>query len=86
VPGSEMFVVPLLLDERSAIGGEVDHDNAMILRAASAAGVEALEIFGLRREDGSNTKGQSADEAMSDSHRRMLSEPPADIEEGDAKA
>jgi hypothetical protein len=58
VPGSEMFVVPLLLDERGAVGGEVDHDNAMILRAdASAAGVKALEIFGLRREDGSDTKG-----------------------------
>ena len=42
------------------------------LRAdASAAGVEALEIFGLRRED---RKGQSGDEAMWDAHRRMLSE------------
>ena len=51
VPGAEMFVVPLLLDQRGAVGGEVDQDDAMdVGRDASAAGVEAFEIFGVGGE------------------------------------
>jgi hypothetical protein len=57
--------VPLLLDERGAVGGKVDQDDAMNLRGdASAAGIEALEIFSVHREDESGTKGQSGDQGM----------------------
>jgi hypothetical protein len=75
VPGAEMFVVPLLLDQRGAVGGEVDQDDAMDVGSdASAAGVEAFEIFG-EGGDGENCrKGKSGDQALWEAHRGMLSE------------
>lgn len=75
VPGAEMFLVPLLLDKRGAVGGEVDEDDAMDFGGdASAAGVEAFEVFGVRTEDESGSKSRGGDEAMRYAHRGMLPE------------
>ena len=74
VPRLGIFVVPLLLEDGSAVSGELDDEDAMDFGGdAAAAGVEALELFGgMRRKgyDGKNEKRGDHGSAGVESHGR----------------
>ncbi len=59
VPGLGIFVVPFLLEDSCAVGGELDDEDAMdLLGDAAAAGVEALQFFSGVGRGGGSRKGQ----------------------------
>jgi len=76
VPGLGVFVMPLLLQDGSAVGGEFDEEDAMdILRDAAAAGVEAVQLVGMdrvgesREQQGKSCDGAEAKKKAHGSHR-----------------
>jgi hypothetical protein len=76
VPGLGVLVMPLLLEDGSAVGGEFDEEDAMdILGEAAAAGVEAVQLVGMewvgesREQQGKNRDGAEAKKKAHGSHR-----------------
>lgn len=63
VPGLGIFVVPLLLEDRRAVSGELDEEDAMDFGGeAAAAGVEAFEFFCGVGRDGEKSAEQKDDD------------------------
>ncbi len=72
VPGLCFFAVPLLLEDRGSVGGELKDDIAMhLLRNAAATGIEAFELRGVSGRESCAKKDESGDSRM-ESHGAMV--------------